>query len=600
MFSRVFGRRKSYETELIDGVEVGRPVIDSASVSGQSFSSRRSSQSSRRSSPELFPELVPVNNDTRKPIRRRPAPLQTSSLGFNENAGFGSEGIWTPVRRSGAVRHQVNPLTRRRQTVSNVDDDIIDSSNDGGGFRSAVSSSNAIRYQQNPLTSTDQSEPPYERGYGDDIVGVDLSSFVPPPLVHHGPGPATPVRRGAIRRDENPLTARRNALQENSVGKGSGSGSGSRHRGPSDFGPPTSFSAGASFPVRRGAVRYSENPLTPRRESYQGILNDKHYQESSSGRLHSSDSGPPPTGGSVGGSFPVRRGSAHHSGKPLTARRNTLQGNGYTPDTPSGLKNNYDPDDLPADEIESLPRLLKSWIDTGMTACDIGRYTVQRLDGRDNFMRGFVTTLVDANTPYTNIGRVIVRHLDIRDDNGYPLHDRLPPGAASLLSSRDHKPQSNHSQRIRTTQNPNLINPTLVCPQPRRNLPPNFANDLGMAWVTDPRSSDEEPDPEDYSPRSSDEYVVLRPGPERKVQIVRPGFATGAQEASVYGTQSRGNSTANAIANAIANTTGPEYPFKGYRYEQPVFRQLVPSSNRRQALEALSEWDGLKGRGPFL
>ncbi|RJE22819.1 hypothetical protein PHISCL_04838 [Aspergillus sclerotialis] len=503
MFSRIFGRRKSYETDVIDGVEVGRPVIDSASVSGQSFSSSRSSKSNRRGSPEIFPDLIPVSHDTRKQIRRRPAPLQTGSLGFKEQTDSSSEGIWTPVRRSGAVRHQINPLTRRHQTVSNVDDDIIGSPNDGGGPRSA-------------------SEPPNGRDDGYDIVGVDLSSFVPPPSAHHGPGPA--------------------------------------------------------IPVRRGAVRYSENPLTPRRDTYQGNGNDKRYQESSSRRLHSSASGPPPTGGSAGGSFPVRRGAVRHSGNPLTAGHNTLQGNGYTPDTPSRLKNNYDPDDLPADEIESLPRLLKSWIDT------------------DKFLNGFVTTLVDASMPYTNIGRAIVRHLNIRDDNDCPLHDRLPAGMASLLSFRDHRPQSNHSQGVRTTQNPNLINPTVVCPQPRRNLPPNLANDLVMAWLNDPRSSDEETDPENCSPRNGDEYVVLRPVPEHKVQVVRPGLATGAQEASARESQSRGNSN----VNATANIDGPESPFKGYRYEQPDFRYLVPSSNRQQALEALSECDGLKGRGPFL
>ena len=392
------------------------------------------------------------------------------------------------MRRSGAVRHQVNPLTRRCQTLPDVHHNIIDSSRGREDEpRSAVSRSNAIRYQQNPLTYR-QSERSYGGDDTKDVMSVDLSSFVPPPSVHHGPGPSTPVRRGAIRRGDNPLTSRRDALQENNPSKGSGSGSGSRHRGP----PPTSLSDSSSFPVRRGAVRRSEIPLTSS-DTFQGNGSDKYYQESSSHRSHGSSSRPPPTGGSSGVVFPVRRGATRSSENPLTSRRNTFQGNDYAPDT----------------------------------------------------------------------------------------------------SSRDSQPQPDPYKNARTIEHPDFVNPTIICPQPRRNVIPNFGRDLGMAWFTDPRESDEETDPEDYSPRGSEEYAVLRPGPERKVQIVRPGLVTGEQEASSPGSQSRRDATANA------NEHQP--PFKGHIYENPDWSQLMsPSSQRRMALDVMSEWDGVKGRGPFL
>lgn len=556
--SRIFGK-KSYETEVVDGVEIGRPIVDAAHVPGQSFSSSSSSNggSSPRSSlgrRETFPVLPQNNTPSRGRIRRRPAPLQPGFLNFRNPADPNGGGtVWSPVRRSGAVRRTTNPLTRRRQTISSWEDDDLNPPAGQSAPRSAVSRSNTLQYQGNRLTSYQQSEPPTLYAEPEsEPVNVDLSSFVPPPQWNNGR--LTPVRRGALRTAENPLTVRRDALQgnyDNTCSSGL-----PRNRRPSVSGhPPPSY--GGTLPVRRNALRHTENPLIVRQNSLQG--------DNTTGNQ----------------SRLPRQRQPSTSGLGIDA------------------SNNHGPGDLSRDEIESLPRLLKSWIDTGMTACDIGRYAVQTLDRRDRFLNNFVTLLVDAHTPYTNIGRAILNRFDIRDEYGRPLHDRLPPGVTSLQASRHHNAQSS-PPRIRsltqsshaplTTEHADFVNPSVVCPQPRQHMPVSFIRDLNMRWFTESRSSDEETDPVLYSPRTSDDYPILRNGAERRVQIVHPGSLPSSEHGSIH---------SGSEPSSARPDFSPGRPHHQH-YGQSHGQSYAQASHRQQAYDRLQGWDGARGRGPFL
>ena len=208
MFNRMFGR-KSHETQTVNGVEIGRPVIGSASVPSQSFSTN---QDSREGSPTSG-----YHPTQRQKIRRRPvpAPLQLGSLTTNWTNGYQDCNTWdwtnvdgngvSPVCRTAAVRYPVNPLTRR-QTFSSVQNESGRQENNWGTVRR----SNAIRHQVHRLTSSRQPElPGYYTEPRVDGTHFDLSTpFIP--AQQSRPEPQPQVRRsGAVRHAQNPLTARR-------------------------------------------------------------------------------------------------------------------------------------------------------------------------------------------------------------------------------------------------------------------------------------------------------------------------------------------------------------------------------------------------------
>lgn len=565
VFGRMFGK-KPYETEVVDGIEVGRPIIDGSKVPSQSFGSRSSSGSSRRGTPvrhETFPMLADTHSQQRGHIRRRPAPLEPGYLTFRKPANSnGTENVWSPVRRSGAVRHAINPLTLRQLTISSNRDNDVNYPARPDGARAAVSRSNT--YQSQSLTSSQQSEPPVLYAEPEsEAINVDLSSFVPPPQWNNEP--PTPVRQGAIRRAINPLTGQ-NPLQKN---KGTDPPGSSRHRHPSASDPPAASSA-ASMSVRKGTLRRNENPP------------------------------------------PVRR------------RRNTLQ-NSNTPARPGNLRwqhqpstANHHPDDLSLDQIRSLPRVLKTWVDTGMTACDVGRYSVQMLDGRDRFVNQLVTDLVDAQTPYTNIGCAVLSQFNVRNDQEIPIYHNIPLGDTSLQSSRGHGSHAKYSpHRALATEHADRVLPTVICPKPRRaHMPMFLGTGLNMEWFTQSRSSDEETDPECWSPPPDFDDAVLRESPERKVRIVDPGPLPSSRRGSIHDISElspAGSPTGNGYRSGRSyrqshgKPNGQSYSqYYDQFYSQPYGQSHVQSlgqsssqlSNRQRIL--LKDWDGIKGRGPFL
>ncbi|RMJ25170.1 Phosphotransferase enzyme family [Aspergillus sp. HF37] len=447
MFDRIFGR-KSHETHSVRGVEIDRPVIGSRNVPSRSFSSNGSSHEGSPSPSDRHPWYRPPR---REQVRRRPrpAPLQQESLTVNRANDWslinadGSSDV-SPVRRAGAVRHPVNPLTRRRQTFSGLDVQP-DRQEDN---RAAVSRSDAVRHQVNPLTDHRQSEPLRRAGgLGPDGTHVDLSTPFMPAQPH--PPPRSQVRRS-------------------------------------------------------GAVRHAENPLTARRQN-----------------------------------FPRDANHAQHRHASATT----------TPVSPSHV---VYPGDLSPDEIRLLPLRLKSWINVGMTACDIGRYAAQLPDDRDKFLRNLITLLIDSEAPYTNIGRAVLKVLDIRDDTtNEPLHGKLPPGFKELeprrpLFTHDHVRSSHNPIQGLKHSNPQQpspfqhgnsqpgLPPHLHHPQPIRSQAqrmPFFADDahLDQFLHGEDDHSDGDTDAEIASPRSSPGIVQLKPGPERRVRfanaadIIPPG-----------------------------------------------------------------------------
>lgn len=513
MFNRIFSR-KSHETQTVNGIEIGRPVIGSANVPSQSFSTNRGSReycppSDRR--PRYHPPK-------RQQVRRRPppAPLVLGSLTVNRANGYRGCNDWScingdgnyapPVRRTGAVRHPVNPLTRR-QTFSGVEDQPGRQKDN----RAAVRRSNAVRHEVHPLTGHRQSEPPGSHaGPGLDGTHVDLSTpFMP--IQRPCPGPRPQVRRS-------------------------------------------------------DAVRHAENPPTARSQD-----------------------------------FPQ---STEHVGlaQPLP----------FGPTPPITPNCTYYPGDLPSDEVQHLPSRLKAWVSTGMTACDIGRHAAQMLDGRDKFLNNWVTLLIDARTPYTNIGRAVLKFLDIRDDaTNEPLYDKVPSGFTELEPRR---PLFTHDN-VRSTYNPihslkhpnrdaisqpgPAVSPAILAPQPRRPIRmPFFSDEQHLNQFLQGEHSDGETDPEIASCRSSFEVLEISPGPERKVRFVN--------ETKFIPTQDGEDSSGSATGSApFDDWQLASWSRSGSSFAHPLTRQLVGadvSSGPRSISRgnALGSWEGIRGRGPFL
>lgn len=563
VFGRIFGK-KPYETEVVDGIEVGRTIIDGSNVPSQSFGSCSSSGSSRRSSPvrhQTFPVRADTQSQQRNHIRRRPAPLEPGSLTFRNPANHnGTENVWSPVRRSGAVRRTTNPLTLRNKAISSNQDNDVNYPARPDGVRAAVSRSNT--YQDQSLTSSQQSEPAvlYDESESE-AIDVDLSSFVPP--LQWNSEPITPVRRGALRRGTNPLTVR-NALQKKN--HDTDSPGSARHRQPSSAGPPPSASSAASMLVRRRTLLRKENPP------------------------------------------PVRR------------RRNTLQDNKAPPNSGNHSRQhrpstaNHHPDDIPLAQIQSFPRVLKTWVDTGMTACDVGRYAAQLLDGRDRFLNKLVTDLVDAQTFYTNIGCSILSEFNVRNDCGIPIYHNMPLGQTSLRASRPHDAHDKYSPiRALATEHPDRVNSVVICPKPRRaHMPMFLSTGLNMEWFTQSRSSDEETDPECWSPPPDFDDAVLREGPERKVRIVDPGPLPSSRRGSIHHVSElspTGSPTGknHRSGRSYSQSNGQSYSqsysqSNGHSYTKSHTQSHAQSSGQRSNKQRtlVKDWDGIKDRGPFL
>lgn len=524
MLHRMFSRRshRAEIVDIVDGVEVGRPVVDSYLIPSRSFSGNSSGNSGKSNlSPDKQTQIRPGYHTAiksyarRRQVRHRPPPLRLETLTINRQQhtngttnGDGDDGtrstisnVLSPVRRSGAVRHPINPLMRRCQTFSGSaegDPTISSAPAHQDAPRSAVSRSNAIRYQANPLSARLQSEPlapSHASESSPETVRVDLSTpFVP--LSRHRA--ASNVRRSeAVRRAENPLTAHAQNFPDNARRA-----------------PPHTATAGA------GA-----------------------------------------------GAFP----------------------------SPAPVHNH--PDDLPPDEIQALPSRLKVWINTGMTACDIGRYTAKLLDGRDKFLDGFVTILVNAQVPYTHIGRVVVKRLNICNDAGEPLHNKIPPGITDLNACRSRfRPispqppsQSQSHAQMRMTQNPNnLGNQPIACPVPRRPVRmPLFASHWKLEdFIQNDQHSDGETDSEIATPKSSFDDPILQPAPERRVWF------------------DGGGPTDNFNNSSDDDTTNSEdlSSSEGFSYGRAPSRQLVGGSadtRRRGEPTVLMDWSGVRSRGPF-
>lgn len=83
---------------------------------------------------------------------------------------------------------------------------------------------------------------------------------------------------------------------------------------------------------------------------------------------------------------------------------------------------------MPWDDLDCLPRFLRDWAQYGLTACEIGLALHRFAYGQDATLKNLVTTLVDAGKPYFEIGRSVLRNMNLCNDNGDPIWELVPDG----------------------------------------------------------------------------------------------------------------------------------------------------------------------------
>lgn len=412
-----------------------------------------------------------------------------------------------------------------------------------------------------------------------------------------GSSDVSPVRRaGAVRHPSNPLTRRRQTF----------SGQDAQPDRQEDKDNRAAVS-------RSNAVRHQMNPLTGHRQSEPprraaGLGPDGTHVDLSTPFMPTQQFQPqpqphPPPRSQVRLRSQVRRcGAVHHAENPLTARRQNFPRDANhaqhrhpsAPITPASPSHVVYPGDLPPEEIRLLPSRLKAWINAGMTAYDIGRYAAQLLDGRDKFLGNLVSLLIDSETPYTNIGRAVLKALDVRDDTtNEPLHGKLPPGFKQLEPRRP----------LFTHDNTQPVHPQLVRPQRM----PFFADDahLDQFLHGEHSDSDGDTDAEIASPHSSPSpgIVQLKPGPERRVH-----FANSADIIPRGGVVPQ-SAEVEWAPESWSRGPGPEMGFRSFA------RQLTGSASGSGSGSRFSSssrfaggssssglwgWEGIHGRGPFL
>ena len=545
MWNRLFGR-KPYQTEVINGVEIGRPVVNSSNVPSQSFSSGRLHTPVGPGS-QLFERRQGAreSQSTNTPRRPRPAPLLQESLTTNRATGRPhawnwsnkeESDTWSPVRRCRGVRRQrANPLTRNNH--HQTDSESSHSHSQGripqrpGEIWAPVRRSHAVHYAENPLTGRRQSESlEAQIGQDPELVNVDLTSpFLPPPRPRCA-GPLPPVRRsGAVRSPGKPITT------------------------------------GSQAPA--DGMQAARAPLRQRYVAYPGTA----------------------------------------SGEMIYA-----------------LANRDEQGELCPEVIGSLPGSLRSCVRAGMTACEIGCFLEKLLDGRDRFLNGLVTVMVDIHTPYTKIGRAVLKYLNIRDDNGVHVHDKIYSGNDILKPIRHSRtwdnvtppnppppPPPRHPKSPLTVQNPNPGQSDIICPKPTKIRWPFFLTDLKIEdFLQGEDTSDGETDPEISSRRNSsssphsDTCIRLHPGPERKVRFVDPDptdFPV-SQRASLVDDSS---SSSDDGGSSDCTSWSDVAPRSEDSFQRLPPRQLVPGtedcrSRWMEKQDAMMRFDCVQGQGPFL
>ncbi|KAL4810975.1 hypothetical protein BDV18DRAFT_4055 [Aspergillus unguis] len=107
-----------------------------------------------------------------------------------------------------------------------------------------------------------------------------------------------------------------------------------------------------------------------------------------------------------------------------------------------------------------LPDILHNMVDHGESCATIGEWLVRTLQGTDSFYSGLIKTLVKANKPYYEICVRMMRALDLKTEEGHPLHSEAPMGGSPKL-----RPQPDQDIKRCVVDGPDVIAPShTLCP----------------------------------------------------------------------------------------------------------------------------------------
>lgn len=84
------------------------------------------------------------------------------------------------------------------------------------------------------------------------------------------------------------------------------------------------------------------------------------------------------------------------------------------------------------DDLSHLPETLRHLLVNGYTACEIGKVMETILHGRDGFMGGNITALIDMQASYAEIGRAVIQYWRRRTGDDVLLTLKVKPGNMSM------------------------------------------------------------------------------------------------------------------------------------------------------------------------
>jgi hypothetical protein len=157
------------------------------------------------------------------------------------------------------------------------------------------------------------------------------------------------------------------------------------------------------------------------------------------------------------------------------------------------------------DGVRNLRELLTLWIDSGVTASNIGCFLENVLYDRDEHLDGRLTRMVNNHETHTQIALDLLKHYQVRDETGKPLWE---PKASQLGNKHSRSGQPSTSSTPSTLNNPNEPSDKARTKRPKITVP------LFFRTLSKPPS---EPEPT-QTPKRNPWYQVPAPKPLSTLQ----------------------------------------------------------------------------------